>query len=265
LTTGRTGAWAEDEDRKLKDAVQIHGSKNWYAIAVLVPGRTRNQWHDRWRDVLDSSILCSMVVKMERHPIEEAEAIMPTDIVSSGSRSAITTTTVRMSRKAARRTEPLYIPPLPRRGTGQRQLPKHFASPPQNEDISASKKPRFEEALPTTRARTSDEAARKTPSPDLSVGLSPPAADGDIDDAITDPVLDTQPDAVATGSWTLEADEKLTSVVSSTSKKRWGKEYNTDWVAVAALVPGRTEVQCRKRWYNVSDPSIDQANERTGK
>jgi hypothetical protein len=38
---GRTGSWAEDEDLKLKAAVQTHGGKNWNAIAALVPGRTK--------------------------------------------------------------------------------------------------------------------------------------------------------------------------------------------------------------------------------
>jgi hypothetical protein len=37
----RTGKWAEDEDIKLKDAVETHGGNNWGAIAALVPGRTK--------------------------------------------------------------------------------------------------------------------------------------------------------------------------------------------------------------------------------
>jgi myb proto-oncogene protein len=48
--------WTAVEDRKLKDAVQIHGGKNWPAIAALVPGRTKEQWRNRWRAVLDPSI-----------------------------------------------------------------------------------------------------------------------------------------------------------------------------------------------------------------
>jgi hypothetical protein len=153
-------------------------------------------------------------------------------------------------------------------------LPTYFASlPPQAEDIPARarKKRRLEDTpLSTTRARTTDESARKTPSPDLSVVLPPPAAHGDIDDASTDadPVSDTQPNAVATtatASYTLQEEAKLTSAVANTSKKMWGKEYKTDWVAVAALVPGRTRKQCWDRWDNVLDPSIDRANESTDK
>ena len=53
---GRTGKWDEDEDSKLKDAVQTHGDKDWIAITALVQGRTQKQCNKRWRNVLDPSI-----------------------------------------------------------------------------------------------------------------------------------------------------------------------------------------------------------------
>jgi hypothetical protein len=39
--SGRSGKWEEDEDIKLKAAVQKHGGKNWDSISALVPGRTQ--------------------------------------------------------------------------------------------------------------------------------------------------------------------------------------------------------------------------------
>jgi myb proto-oncogene protein len=33
-----------------------------------------------------------------------------------------------------------------------------------------------------------------------------------------------------------------------------------NWVAIAELVPGRTRIQCHRRWQSSLDPSIDQAN-----
>jgi myb proto-oncogene protein len=51
-----TGKWAEDEDSKLKDAVQTYGGKNWVSTSALVPGRTRDQCRGRWLDVLDPKI-----------------------------------------------------------------------------------------------------------------------------------------------------------------------------------------------------------------
>jgi hypothetical protein len=151
-------------------------------------------------------------------------------------------------------------------------LPTYFTSlPPQAENIPARarKKRRLEESLPTAKARTrstrSGEAARKTASPDLSVGLPPSTADDD-DDTNTDAesVTDAEPNNVATGSWTLDEDAKLTSAVAKTSKKRWGKEYKIDWVGIFSLVPGRTRGQCQNRWRHVLGPSIDRANGRKG-
>jgi hypothetical protein len=37
-----------------------------------------------------------------------------------------------------------------------------------------------------------------------------------------------------------------------------------DWVAISALVPGRTRQQCYYRWHSALTPSIDRANGRTG-
>jgi hypothetical protein len=50
------GKWSEDEDIKLKDAVQTHCGKNWSAIAALVPDRTKLQCHKRWNDYLHPRI-----------------------------------------------------------------------------------------------------------------------------------------------------------------------------------------------------------------
>jgi hypothetical protein len=69
----------------------------------------------------------------------------------------------------------------------------------------------------------------------------------------------------AIGRWTLEEDAKLNSAVANTSNKKWGKEYKTDWPAVAALVPGRTNTQCMSRWVDALDSSIDRASRRKGK
>jgi hypothetical protein len=55
LANRRTGKWTDEEDTKLKDALQAHGSKDWVAIAALVPGRTKNQCYDRWKKYIDPS------------------------------------------------------------------------------------------------------------------------------------------------------------------------------------------------------------------
>jgi myb proto-oncogene protein len=49
------------------------------------------------------------------------------------------------------------------------------------------------------------------------------------------------------GTWKPEEDAKLIEAVK--------KKHGNDWVAVAAMVPGRTNVQCRYRWVNHLDPN----------
>jgi ribosome recycling factor len=162
--------------------------------------------------------------------------------------------TVMLHRKAAKRTLPFDL------AADELHLEPSSSPPPQAEDIPAArKKPCIEEPLP---GATRDEATRKTASPDVSVGLPPPAADNDHADG--DPVTDTQPNAGANRRWTAEEDTELSSAVANISEK-WGEKRKTDWTAVAALVMGRTNRQCRVRWRDVLDPGIDRANGRTGR
>jgi hypothetical protein len=157
-------------------------------------------------------------------------------------------------RKTARKRHPIiksYVPaPTPQ---------------DEDEDTRARKKPRLEEPLPTTMY----EAARETASPDVSEGRSPAALDDIDEDDDEDDDEDYEDYAVATTvtrrTWTSEEDAELTSAVTNTSKKKYGKEYKTDWPAVAALVPGRKRKQCSNRWNNVLKPNIDKANGRRGK
>jgi hypothetical protein len=58
------------------------------------------------------------------------------------------------------------------------------------------------------------------------------------------------------GKWTAGEESKLKDVVKTHGGKNWG--------AIAALVPGRTTIQCTKRWHNVLDANIDRVNELRG-
>jgi hypothetical protein len=55
--------------------------------------------------------------------------------------------------------------------------------------------------------------------------------------------------------WTESEDDKLKHAVQM--------RHHKGWAAVAALVPGRTSIQCTNRWYDVLKHSIDQAAGRT--
>lgn len=48
--------WNDDEDKLLIRSVEIHGSKNWTAVATLVPGRNPKQCRERWTSQLDPNL-----------------------------------------------------------------------------------------------------------------------------------------------------------------------------------------------------------------
>jgi hypothetical protein len=42
--------WTKDEESKLEEAVELHGTKNWEAVAVLVSTRTNIQCRSKWTE-----------------------------------------------------------------------------------------------------------------------------------------------------------------------------------------------------------------------
>jgi hypothetical protein len=152
---------------------------------------------------------------------------------------------------------------LVRRKAAKRTLPWDLAadelelvSPQQAEDIRATKRSRLEEPP----SASTDEAATTISSRGTAVSLPAADDDDDADQADADPVKGTR----GTIHWTAEEDAKLNSAVTKYRKKKKDKEYRTDWAAVAAMVPDRTKSQCRGRWRNTLDPSIDRSNGRKG-
>jgi hypothetical protein len=180
-------------------------------------------------------------------PTEDDVAPIPTELHVRNSPNLNRTFTVR--RKAAKRILPWDLP------IDEIQLALPL---PQDEDSPATKRPRLEEPFPTS---TDEATTTNDTSHDTAVVLPPPDAAAD-----SDPVVYMHPDAGTTGTsrrWTPEENAKLTSAVLPTRKKKWNKGFKIDWVAVAALVPGRTRNQSYLRWRNHLHPSIDRANGRT--
>jgi hypothetical protein len=189
-----------------------------------------------------------------QNPTDQAEASISTETAVINNDPNLNHP-VTVCRKAAKRTLPFDL------ATGELNL---LSLSPQAEGIPAArKKPRLEEPLPPT----TDEAAGKAASPDVTVGLSPAATAADGVNA--DLVMGTQPNAGASTRvsrrWTLEDDAKLTSAVANTPRKKRGEEYKTSWDAVAALIPGRTEVACRARWHGTLVSNMDPTTARAGK
>jgi myb proto-oncogene protein len=53
------------------------------------------------------------------------------------------------------------------------------------------------------------------------------------------------------GKWTAEEEEAIKLIEAVT------KHGSKDWLAVAALVPFRTNAQCRNRWVDIVEPTMD--------
>jgi hypothetical protein len=189
-------------------------------------------------------------------PMEDEEASIPTEHVQNGP-NLNRTFTVR--RKAAKRILPWDLPV----DEIQLALPS-----PQDEDIREAKRPRLETPFPTS----TDEATTTNTSHTTTVAVFqdevlyskglhlqtaiPAAAAG------FDPMVDT------TGErrrWTPEEDVKLISAVTNTDKKKYGQNYKIDWVAISAIVPGRTSKQCYYRWRDTWDPRKNLTTVRAGK
>jgi hypothetical protein len=259
VATRATSSWTLEEDAKLTRAVtntrkKKYGKENrvdWNAVAALVPGRTLRQCSNRWHDFLDPSI-DQATARFGKFLEDEETKLMHAVQTHCGKDWAVIAALVpgRTRKQCSSKWRDMEA----KYSTGKaRGTVKKAPQPPQQvEDIPARKKQRLEEPF----SASTDEAARKIASPDLSVGLSPPAVADDID-VNADSVTGTQLNAGATratGSWTSEEDAKLTRAVANTSKKRCGKDNKTDWIVIAKLVPGRTNYQCSARWKKYLDP-----------
>jgi hypothetical protein len=175
----RTGKWTKDEDDKLKNAVQAHGGKKWGDTAALVPGRTKSQCYTRWYYVLDPDF----------------------DRVSG-----------------------------------------HWGKWTANEDSH------LKDVVQRHGAKNWFAIAALIPGRAKKQCL-------DRWQYVLDPNMD-QSD-ICRGKWTADEDSKLKDEVRMHGGKKWE--------ATAALLPGRTKNQCYNRWHDVLDPSIDRADNRTGK
>jgi hypothetical protein len=175
---GRTGTWAEDEDSKLKDAVQRHGSKDWGAISALVPGRTRIQCRNRWHNALNPSIAPTAGREGKWTAVEDSKLKDAVQTHGGKDWAAITALVPGRTRSQCR--------------------------------------DRWRDAF--------------DPSIDRANGR--------------------------TGTWAEDEDSKLKDAV----QRHGGK----DWAAISALISGRTKHQCCQRWHHVLYPNIDRTNGRIG-
>jgi hypothetical protein len=128
-------------------------------------------------------------------------------------------------------------------------LPPSPPPPPEDEDRPAAKKPRLQApSITITSAAIREDGIENVHTAERVTTDSP-------DDTPIVPVTHTPatslPSAAASRAprrtWNEEEDTKLAKAV---------KKHGTDWAAISALVPGRTNKQCRRRWTQTLDPAI---------
>jgi hypothetical protein len=234
-TTPRTGRWTKDEDNKLRKAAEKYGGKNWDAVAAMVPSRTRSQCTGRWHDALDPSIQHTgrtgkwttdedktLKNAVEKHGGKNFEAIA---LLVPG----------RTKKQCTNRWYNALDPNVERVIAGRMQTwtkvddnklkdaVEKYGD--ENWDVISSLLPRRTKTQCWTRWHDS-----------------------------VDPKIDRK--APRTGRWTQDEDDNLKEAA-----ERYGGQ---NWEAVSMLVPSRTQRQCRDRWRNALDPSVDMAMARTG-
>jgi hypothetical protein len=224
LTAGRTCKWTEDEDIKLKKAVQMHGGKNWAAITAMVPDRTFNQCNNRWRHVLDPRIA-----------------------LTAGSRDAWTEDEDIKLKKAVQmhggKDWAAIASMVPGRTKKQCNKRWHDALDP-NINLTAG----------STGAWTEDEDLKLKAAVKIHGGknwnkmaaMVPGRTKRQCQNRWYESRIALT--AGSTGTWTEDEDLTLKAAVQTHGGKNWNK--------IAAMVPGRTKIQCNTRWHHALDPII---------
>jgi S-ribosylhomocysteine lyase LuxS involved in autoinducer biosynthesis len=156
---------------------------------------------------------------------------------------------------AARAATKVYMPTHKQRPL-QALVPQSEA-PPQmlkkDEDIPATKRPRFDSPIYTsedivTASQMIDTVATASHTDWVVVASTSSATVASLEELS----IWKQGEKVAeltesrTGKWKLEEDAKLTEAV---------KKHGKNWIAVASMVPGRTNRQCYTKWVKSLEPS----------
>jgi hypothetical protein len=156
-----------------------------------------------------------------------------------------------MFRKVAKRTKPWLLPAEATAAENPALLPPQPPQPPEDEEwvLPPAKRSRLHAPSSISTAQEHTRAEKVT-------------TDDTPDDIPTDPVTPAASVASAVASraprqhWTLEEDTKLTEAVKKHGKK---------WFAVAPMVPGRTDKQCRQRWVDTRQRWVDALDPTKGK
>jgi hypothetical protein len=201
--------WNGEEDTKLTEAVKKHGKK-WVAVATMVPGRTDKQCRQRWSQALAPVAAGKTAGRWE--PEEDAKLIEA--VKKHGKKWAAVAAMIpgRTSEQCRDRWIYTLDPATAGKTTGR------WNGEEDAKLIEAVEKYGKDWVVVATLVpgRTDKQCRAR-----WTQALAPVAA------------------GTTAGRWTPEEDAKLIDAV---------EKYAKNWVAVATLVPGRTDKQCRARW-----------------
>jgi hypothetical protein len=234
-TSARAARWTTGEDAKLKDAVKIHDGKNWFAIAALVPGRTRRQCRNRWHDVLDASVHQTPRRSGKWTPDEDTKLKDAAQKHGGKNWDAIAALVPgRTNKQCCNRWHDDV-------DTSVHQTPRRSGKWTPDEDT------KLKDAAQKHGGKKWDAIAALVP------GRTNKQCCNRWSHAL-DPCIVRTPGR--TGEWTTDEDTKLKDAVQTYNGKSWD--------AIAALVLGRTKGQCSYRWRDALNPSVDRTPGRIG-
>jgi hypothetical protein len=202
--------WKGEEDGKLAEAVKKHGN-DWVAVAAMVPGRTRGQCLKRWTQSLDPS----NGKKAGKWKPEEDGKLAEAVKKHGNDWVAVAALVPGRTSDQCHQRWTKSLDPLNRK--------KGKWAPEEDATLikAVEKHGIYWAAVATLVPGRTDKQCLKRWTQSLD------------------------PSNVKKGKWKPEEDGKLAEAV---------KKHGNDWVAVAALLSGRTNRQCLQRWTKSLDP-----------
>jgi hypothetical protein len=215
-STYSKGAWKAQEDANLTDAVTKHGN-SWLVVAALLPGRTAQQCSGRWRKHLNVNFSRTT----PRWTAEEDALLVDSEYKHGNDWVAVATLIPnRNNVQCYRRWK--VLPPTMKRATPMNKGPWKPEEVQKLTDAVTELGKDWVQVAALVPGRTFTQCRYKWAES-------------------FDPIVDqTNVPLRTTGKWTLEEDAQLADAV----KEHGGSNFTT----VAAMVTGRTTVQCRQRW-----------------
>jgi hypothetical protein len=238
-TTARKGKWTKEEDVKLKDAVQKHNGKDWVAISKLVPGRTKQQCQNRWHDVSISN--------SKKNAEKSGRNGKWTSDEDSTLKDAI--------KKYNGENWAAISALVPGRTKKQCWNRCRATSDSKKNQTTARMGTWTKEEVCTLK-----DAVKKHNGEDWAAisALVPGRTEKQCWHRWHDQLRSKTDETTArAGNWTTDEDSTLKEAVE--------KHNGENWAAIAALVPGRTKMQCRSRWQYKLFPNGDATTARKGK